>query len=116
MDVTQNIPNTNCIFLKENDGYCRYMYDEILYIDAAGSYCNVHTSVDKSKKLTLAITLAELKAFLPSDIFIRTHRSYIVNINHIERIIGNIIYIGKDSIPIGRDNKKEVISYLNIVG
>lgn len=116
MNVTHDIPKTNCVFLKEHDGYCRYMYDEILYIDASGSYCNVNTTVEKSKKITLAITLAEIHEFLPSDTFIRIHRSFIVNINHIERIIGNIIYVGKNALPIGRDHKKEVMSYLNIVG
>lgn len=116
MDEKHNIPNTTCIYLKEHDGYCRYMYDEIYYIEASGSYCNVYISGEKTRKILLAMSLLELNEFLPPKIFIRTHRTFIVNINHIERIIGNLIYIGKEVIPMGREHKKDVMAILNIVG
>lgn len=115
METQSKIPVTDCIYLKNDQFYCKYMYSEIQFIEAAGSYCNVHLS-SNSGKLVLAITLAELKEYLPTEIFIRSHRSYIININHIERILGNIIYINETSIPIGREHKKNIFSLLNIVG
>lgn len=116
MADSSNTLATDSIFLKNKEYYCRYMYYEIYTIEASGSYCEVFLSEDRSKKLTLSITLTQLMAFLPLDIFIRTHRSYIVNIHHIERLMGNILYVGNCSIPIGREYKKDVYSHLNIVG
>lgn len=106
---------TTCIYLKTNDAYCRFMYSDIYCIEASGSYCNVHL-FPIPRKLTLAMTLTELMEYLPSHIFIRTHRTFIVNITHIERIVGNTIYIGTATIPIGREYKKNVLSGLNIIG
>lgn len=114
METLSKIPVTDSIYLKVNEVYCRYMYNEILYIEASGSYCYIHLS--NNSKILLTTSLAELQDHLPIEIFIRTHRSFIVNINYIERILGNLIYIGEMAIPIGRENKKEIFSRLNIVG
>lgn len=116
METQVNIPVTDCIYLKTNDFYCRYMYNDILYMEASGSYCNIHLSLDNCTNLTLSLTLVELQEYLPTDIFIRTHRTFIVNMNHIERILGNTIYIGEMAIPIGRDFRKDVFAHLSIVG
>lgn len=115
METQVNIPATDSIYLKTNDFYCRYMYNDILYMEASGSYCNIHLLLDNCTKLILALTLVELQEYLPTDIFIRTHRSFIVNISHIERILGNTIYIDKTTIPIGKEYRKEVFAHLNIV-
>lgn len=115
METQFKIPVTDCIYLKNDHFYCKYMYSEILFIEAAGSYCNVHVS-SNSEKLVLAMTLAELKKYLPTNIFIRTHRTFIININHIERILGNTIYLNETAIPIGREYKKNIFSLINIVG
>lgn len=64
----------------------------------------------------LPMTLTELIGFLPPEIFIRSHRAHIVNINYIDRITGNIAYIGSTVVPIGREYKKDFFSHLNIVG
>lgn len=116
MADSSDILATDSIFLKNKEFYCKYMYNEIYTIEASGSYCKVFLSENRSNKLTLSITLTQLMTFLPSDIFIRTHRSYIVNIHHIERLMGNILYVGNCSIPIGREYKKDVYSHLNIIG
>ncbi|WP_446715735.1 LytR/AlgR family response regulator transcription factor [Bacteroides sp. GD17] len=91
------------------------MYNEIYHLEASGGYCYIYLAPDRPK-IILAMTLTELMEYLPSEIFIRTHRSYIVNLNHIERITGNTLYIGAAQIVIGREYKKEVLKHLNIVG
>lgn len=114
MEALSKIPDTDSIYLKVNEAYCRYMYNDILFIEASGSNCYLHLS--NRSKVFFTIQLADMQKHLPNEIFIRTHRSYIVNINYIERILGNIIYIGEISIPVGREYKKEALSRLNIVG
>ncbi len=114
METQSKIPVTESIYLKENEVYCRHLYDEILYLEASGSYCYIYFSNNLRK--VFAISLAELQEYLPTEIFNRTHRAFIVNIHHIERILGNTIYIGEAEIPIGREYRKDIFSRLNIVG
>lgn len=114
MEIQSKILATDSVYLKVNEVYCRYMYNEILYIEASGSYCYIHLS--NNSKMLLTSSLTELQEYLPIEIFIRTHRSFIVNINYIERIFGNLIHIGEAAIPIGRENKKDIFSRLNIMG
>lgn len=116
MDETNKILTTDCIYLKNNEFYCKYLYSEIYCIAVSGRCCNVYLSPDKTIKLCLQMTLTDLMEFLPPDIFIRTHRSYITNIQHIERIVGNTLYVGEVIVPIGREYKKDVYTRLNIVG
>mgnify|MGYP000754907585 CR=1 FL=1 len=116
MDETNKTLATDCIYLKNGEFFYKYLYSEIYYIAVSGRCCNIYLSPDKTIKLPLPMTLTELIDFLPLDIFIRTHRSYIVNIQHIERIVGNTLYAGEVVVPIGREYKKEVYSRLNIAG
>lgn len=116
MTESEKIPDTDCIYLRNGKYYCKYMYDDIYQIKASERNCIVFLSPDKSIRLVLAIPLIELIGFLPTDIFIRVHRSYIVNAHHIDRIIGNRLYIGDAPIPIGREYKEAIYSRLNIIG
>lgn len=56
----------------------------ILCISALGDYCKVY--LKNSKKLLSSKSLKDWESILPDDLFYRTHRSYIVNINHIEEV------------------------------
>lgn len=112
----EKILMSECIYLRNDDYYNKYLYNDIYQIAVSGRCCNIYFSPDKSEKMSLSITLTELMKFLPSHIFIRTHRSYVVNINHIERIMGNMLYVGNSVVPVGREYKESVYSRLNIVG
>lgn len=116
MAAPDNLLASECIYLKTEDFYCKYMYSEIYQIAVSGRACNVYLSPDKSIKLALSITLSELMKFLPTQIFIQVHRSYVVNINHIERIIGNTLFVGEAMVPIGREYREKLYSRLNIAG
>lgn len=107
---------SECIYLMTDGFYCKYMYDEIYQIIVSGRSCNMYLSPDKSIRLVLSISLSKLMHFLPAHIFIQTHRSYVANINHIKRIVGNTLHVGDAIVPIGREYKECVYSRLNIVG
>ncbi|MCT4664054.1 MAG: LytTR family DNA-binding domain-containing protein [Flavobacteriales bacterium] len=81
---------------------------EIIFIQAADNYCEVHTL--DSKKYLLSKTLKKVEQELFSDDFIRIHKSYLVNWNQIqryERQYGGSIFLknGKE-IPISLNGKK----------
>jgi DNA-binding LytR/AlgR family response regulator len=56
------------------------------------------------------ITIKSLEEQLPSDIFIKVHKSFIVNINKIKRIEGNILDIGNEKITISQNLREKVIN------
>lgn len=101
------------IYFKCNNWLEKLRYSTICYLEAAGSYCSIHIS--NNKKLTIAQPLGEIINSLPSDTFIRVHRSYVINIRYVNKYYGNIFYIQDTIIPIGRTYKKEALSHFNIV-
>ena len=51
----------------------------------------------------------DIEKLLPSRLFIRVHRSYLIAVRHIRAIYGNTIELGKVSIPIGVNYKDAVM-------
>lgn len=83
---------------------------DILYIEAMGDYVSIHT---KENKRITHNTLKKLEKLLPAGQFIRVHKSYIVNVGHIDYLEGNTISIGKTTVPIGGTYRDEVIPLLS---
>ena len=105
---------TDSLFIRTQKNFRKILYSSILYIEASGSYCNIH--LDNGTQILVAFTLTEIMQNLSEYIFIRIHRSFIINKEHITGFIGNVFYIDEQTIPIGRQYKKEVLSHFNILG
>jgi two-component system LytT family response regulator len=73
------------------------LYEEILYLEAAGNYV---TFVLKDKKILSRSTFVEATNLLPSAKFVRVHRSYIVAVNKIDKLERHQVTINKIAIPI----------------
>lgn len=101
------------IYIKHNDCLEKIQYSTICYLEASGSYCNIYLS--DNKKITISQPLGEIANFLCPYTFIRIHRSFIINVNHVDKYIGNIFFIHNRMLPIGRTYKKEALSHFNIV-
>ncbi len=97
------------IFVKADKKLVKINFSEIIYIEGLKDYVLIHT--DQSRIITLQ-TMKSLEEKLPMELFIRAHRSYIVNLNRIKAIIGNTIEVlEKDQIkqlPIGKNYKDEI--------
>jgi DNA-binding LytR/AlgR family response regulator len=94
------------VFIKSEYRIIKVKFEDILFCEGMKDYTQVYL---KSKTDPL-LTLNNLKSFsskLPSDEFIRVHRSYIISLGHIDSIARNEIYIGKKIIPIGDSFKDE---------
>lgn len=80
-------------------------YQNIIYIESAGEYIRLHLS-DGTKIVTL-FRLKNMESTLPSDRFIRVHRSYIINIDHITGYTkGRVFLTGEEYVPIGENYKE----------
>ena len=81
-------------------------------VEANGDYINVKTS---KKNYVIHSTLKKIENKLPSNLFVKVHRSYLINIKKIVDIQDNSVLIEKEIIPVSRINKPELLRRLNLL-
>ena len=91
-------------FVKVDKTLHRVDFDDIMYIESDKDYVKI---VRDGENLILLQTLKHWQNMLPDKNFSRVHKSYIVNIARIDKIVGNQIKIGDAVIPIGRYYKQD---------
>lgn len=96
-------------FIKSGNTLVRIDFDDILFIEALQNYVLIHTT---EKKHITYLTFHSVEEYLPSRLFIKTHKSYIVSASKVGSIEGNEILIGHHRIPISRNLKEEVMEKL----
>lgn len=75
----------------------------ILYVEVFNKYCMIHTTTDSIKTY---MTLSEIQKLLDSNLFLRCHRSFIVNLDHIHSFSENdFILKNENVVPIAKDKK-----------
>ncbi|MFC1725925.1 LytR/AlgR family response regulator transcription factor [candidate division KSB1 bacterium] len=90
------------IYLKSDKIIHRIKLADITYIESWGNYIKVYYN---KQMLLVTDTMNNIEKALPNEKFVRTHRSFIVSIDKIEQLEGNLIRIGRDEIPIGKHYK-----------
>lgn len=104
--------NNEFLFLKSDYKIKRINFQNILYIEGLKEYVKVYT-VHSSNSILSLTSLKFLETRLPSRIFMRVHRSYIVNLQKIDTIDRSRIVFGKNYIPIGNQYKKKFQEFLD---
>lgn len=84
----------------------------IYLIEAKGDYIHIKT---ENKNYTVHSTLKKIENKLPEHIFIKVHRSFIINFNEIIDIEDNSVLIKKDVIPVSRSKRNELMKRLNLL-
>lgn len=84
----------------------------IYLVEAKGDYINVKT---EDKNYTVHSTLKKIEDKLPESLFLKVHRSYIINVDKIIDIEDNSVLIKKDVIPVSRSNRPELMKRLNLL-
>lgn len=81
-------------------------------VEAKGDYILIKT---ENKNYTVHSTLKKIKDKLPIDLFLKVHRSFIINTKKIIDIKDNNVLIAKDVIPVSRANRAELMKRLNLL-
>jgi len=84
----------------------------IFLVQAKGDYIYLKTD---NKNYTVHSTLKKIEEKLPDHMFLKIHRSYIININKIIDIEDNSVLIEKDVVPVSRSNRPELMKRLNLL-
>ncbi len=96
----------DCIFVRNQEKMVRVNIQDILFIEAERNYCRIFT---KGKEYVLVMTLKEMDDKLPSQHFLRVHRSFIVNMSQIDEIATSHLVIARKAIPISAELKKQLL-------
>lgn len=106
-------PAEEDVFVRtDNQQFVRIDYKEVLYLEAARSYCNVVT--DKAT-YTLCSSMNQVQEKFDNPDFIRVHRSYVVNSKRITKIDGNIVYLGGEKVDMGKEFRENLMSILKVI-
>jgi DNA-binding LytR/AlgR family response regulator len=94
------------MFVKADNKLEKIQLADILFVEAMENYISIQT---KEKRIISHLTLTSIKEKLPPNQFITPHKSFIVSIESIRAIEGNILHVDKFQIPISKYQKDEVM-------
>ena len=95
------------ILVKSEHKIHKIKYEDILYIQSMREYVAYYTPEGRILSLN---SLKKLETELPADQFIRIHKSYIIAIDKVKTLEGNLIHLGQEKLPVGALYKDQVIA------
>jgi len=101
---------TDFLFVKSNKKTIKIKYAEILYIEGLGDYIKIHLP---GKKIVTNLSMKKIFSLLPERQFYRIHKSYIIALNKIELIEGNLVKIHDSKLPVGNSYRQEFMQFIN---
>lgn len=102
------------IFVRMDAKIVKVSLEEILYLEAYGNYVKIH--LVNGQVILTKKTLTELESVLPLPAFLRVQRSFIIAIEKIQSIEGNMVILQQQAIPMSRQAKADLIRILGIDG
>jgi DNA-binding LytR/AlgR family response regulator len=94
------VPASEFFFVNVDYSLVKILFADIIWIESAGDYVKLHLK-SASKPLLVRMSNRTLEAELPSDKFVRIHKSYIVSIANITAIRKNSLFIKELELPVG---------------
>lgn len=102
----------DCLFVKADYRVMRIPIASINYIESLSEYVRFYVDGQK-KPITSLMSMKKIENFLPSNVFMRTHRSYIVNLNKIKEVSRmRIVFDEGVFLPIGDMYKDNFFEYI----
>jgi len=95
----KSVPVADSIFIKAGYDQIKIAFNELLYLEGAGNYMTF--VLTDERKIMSRLTVGEVITLLPTDRFLRVHRSYIVNKDKVDKIERHQLHIGKNVVPVG---------------
>lgn len=106
-------PEESFIYVKENKRVIKLLLNEILYIEGLSEYVKIYTD---NKRIVTKTSMTNMEEKLPSENFMRIHKSYIVSLQKIEAFTSSSIEVTGKELPIGRSYKNRVSQVLHAGG
>lgn len=97
------------IFVRLKEKMVKLMLAEILYIEAERNYSRI---VMPDKEYLLSLTLKSIEEKLPAQLFMRIHRSWLVNLAQVEAVGEDYVMIANREIPVSENLKSDLLRHL----
>lgn len=98
-------------FIKDGREVVKVPFEDIVYVKASGDYVEL---VRTQQKHLIAYTMKFWEELLSGKGFFRVHKSYIINLNRIDKISGNQVHVSGEKIPVGRSYQQAFWNKINI--
>lgn len=108
---SDSVANDEAFFIKTEGKIFKIKYSEFIYAEASGNRTKV---VCSNMTILPTMTFDSLEKLLPTSLFARIHRSFIINSSKISRIEGNRVFIDKNELPIGSNYKESLMKSLGL--
>lgn len=103
----------DAIFIRDKGCLSKVKFMDIIYLKGDGNYT---TLVTRKKSYSLRNILKEFEELLPHDLFIRIHKSYIINVNEINTISPKEVTVVEEKVPVGRTYYQKLINGIQKLG
>ena len=100
------------LFIRVGEKHKKIRLSDFLFIEADGSYINIVTTAGRH---TLTHNLSDFQRRVHLPHLVRVHRSYIVNVSHVDSFDEGYIYIGENKIPTSKTYRNEFLATLNAI-
>ncbi len=100
------------IFIRHQGQMIKLLLQDILYIEADRNYC--HLVTDKMQYI-LATTQKDMQTKLPDALFVRVHRSFVVNISKLDVLGEGHVEINRKVIPLSRSYREDLLKHLQTI-
>jgi DNA-binding LytR/AlgR family response regulator len=102
------------LFIRHKNQLVKVLLTDILFAEADRNYCKIYT---ENQTYLLSVPLRNIESQLPSDSFIRVHRSFVVNLKKVDAIseYHEYLIIQSHQVPIARRSKEEVVKRLKMI-
>lgn len=104
--------NANEFYVNIDRRLIKIEFNLVTIVEAKGDYIHIKT---EGKNYVVHSTLKKIEDKLPKDLFLKVHRSFIINTKKIIDIEDNSVLIAKDVIPVSRTNRPELMKRLNLL-
>ena len=94
--------------IKENKRIYKIDINTLFLLQAYGDYVRIYT---KEKKYVTKGKLSQVKIDLPNN-FLQVHRSYIINLNHLKYLEGNMVQVASESVPVSLSYRDSLLKHL----
>ncbi len=103
--TTTATPLPDSIFVKTTQKFEKVFFNDILFIEALDNYISIQTT---ENKLVTHSTLKDFVQKLPQQNFVQIHKSFVINIEKVSSLEGNLLEIKDYKLPVSRNFRKEV--------
>jgi DNA-binding LytR/AlgR family response regulator len=105
-------PEKAYMFVRDGYVFRKIFFNDLLYLESDANYVTLH--LKSQKKVMVRSTLNDFIEQLDPEMFIRIHRSYSVNINHVDDVFPTEVAVNGIKVPVGKSYKENLFKALGI--